>query len=97
MIRQLLFAVLLLTALSGCNKKSPENVAVIVNGYEITNSQVLQTAEMLRESIIAAFPEKAVEGVIEQGYRTPDIAEPDSITVSTSRMGDMIKKELNNR
>lgn len=47
----------------GCSKKSREGVAVIVNGYEISSTEVLQTAELLRRSMVSAFPERAVEGV----------------------------------
>ena len=46
-----------------CGKKSREGVAVVVNGHEIPSVHVMQTAELLRESMIAAFPEKAVEGI----------------------------------
>jgi hypothetical protein len=63
MIRHLLLCAFVLSTLYGCNKKPREGVAVIVNGYEITKPEIMQAAEMLRESIIAAHPEKAVEGL----------------------------------
>jgi len=49
--------------LTSCSKKPREGVVVLVNGFEILQTEVMQTAEMLRESMIAAFPEKAVEGI----------------------------------
>jgi peptidyl-prolyl cis-trans isomerase SurA len=63
MSRHFIFCVLLLALFSGCGKKAEKGVAIIVDGYPITSNQVLEAAEMLRQSIIAAFPEKAVEGV----------------------------------
>ena len=38
--------------------------------------------------------EQAVAAVLEEGYRTADIAEPGSAKVSTSAMGDAVLKEL---
>jgi 3-isopropylmalate dehydrogenase len=38
--------------------------------------------------------ERAVELVIEEGYRTRDIAEDPEKAVSTSQMGDLICKKL---
>jgi parvulin-like peptidyl-prolyl isomerase len=63
MIRHFLLYAFLLVVLHGCSKKPREGVAVIVNGYEITKPEILQAAEMLRDNMIAAYPEKAVEGV----------------------------------
>ncbi|MBN1578670.1 MAG: peptidylprolyl isomerase [Chitinispirillaceae bacterium] len=62
MIRRLFLCACILSSIAGCSKKPREGVAVIVNGHEITSSQVLQAAEMIRESMIAAYPEKAFEG-----------------------------------
>lgn len=63
MLRHFITCTLFLVLFSGCGKKAQKGVALIVNGQKITSDQVLQAAEMLRQSIIAAFPEKAVEGV----------------------------------
>ena len=38
--------------------------------------------------------ERAIGTVLEQGYRTADIAGPDDVKVSTSAMGDAVLKEL---
>ena len=62
MLSRIICCALLLCIVS-CQKKSREGVAVIVNGYEIPSAQVMQTAELLRESMVAAYPGKAVEGI----------------------------------
>ena len=62
MLQRLVCCAVMLIVVS-CGKKTREGIAVVVNGYEIPSVQVMQTAELLRESMIAAYPEKAVEGV----------------------------------
>jgi parvulin-like peptidyl-prolyl isomerase len=49
-------------ALSNCAKKN-ENAAIMVNGFEITKQDVSQAVEMLRQTMINAFPQKALEGM----------------------------------
>ncbi|MBN1308230.1 MAG: peptidylprolyl isomerase [Chitinispirillaceae bacterium] len=63
MIRRLVLCAGVLFSIAGCGKKPREGVVAIVNDYEITSAQVLQAADMIRESIVAAYPEKAVEGI----------------------------------
>jgi len=62
MVSRIICCALLLSIVS-CQKKPREGVAVVVNGYEIPTAQVMQTAELLRESMVSAYPEKAVEGI----------------------------------
>jgi parvulin-like peptidyl-prolyl isomerase len=62
MIRKLLYFSLIFITVS-CGKKTREGIALVVNGHEIPSTHVMQTAELLRQSMISAFPEKAVEGV----------------------------------
>lgn len=63
MFRSLVLYSMCTLALVSCSKKPREGVAVLVNGFEILRPEILQTADMLRESMISAFPEKAVEGI----------------------------------
>jgi peptidyl-prolyl cis-trans isomerase C len=63
MLRTIFCCVLTVFIVTSCSKKPKEGIALIVNGYEIPTVQVMQTAELLRESMIAAYPEKAVEGI----------------------------------
>jgi 3-isopropylmalate dehydrogenase len=55
---------------------------------------VLSTAMMLRYSLgmdeEADAVEHAVDGVLAEGYRTPDIAADGGDVVGTTRMGDII-------
>ncbi|RJQ32932.1 MAG: 3-isopropylmalate dehydrogenase [Actinobacteria bacterium] len=59
---------------------------------------ILSVAMMLRYSFdlekeVQAI-ENAVEQVLEQGYRTPDIMQEGKTEVSTSEMGDLVAKEI---
>jgi len=63
MFRRILICSVAFLLSVSCQKKPHEGVAVIVNGYEIMRPEIMQTAEMLRQSMISAFPEKAVEGL----------------------------------
>ena len=63
MLRILLLCSLLLSMVTCGGKKHREGVALVVNGTEIPMTEVMQTAELLRESIASAYPEKALEGV----------------------------------
>ena len=76
MIRRLFLSTWVLFSIAGCDQKPQEGVAVIVNGHEITSLQILQAAELIRESIITAYPEKAVEGItsdLSAGAAQPDV------------------------
>ncbi len=57
-------------------------------------AMILSTALMLRYSLgleaEARAIEAAVEGVLEQGYRTPDIALEGTKTITTGAMGDLV-------
>ena len=61
---------------------------------------ILSVAMMLRYSFDmdrqAEDVEKAVEAVLDKGYRTADIAENGKKTVSTDEMGDLIAREIEN-
>jgi len=48
--------------------------------------------DMNEESILI---EKAVKNILEKGYRTPDIKQPETKIVSTTQMGKIIVEELN--
>ena len=67
-----------------------------IAGQGIANpiGTILSTAMMLRHSLgleeEAAAVEQAVEGVLAEGYRTPDIAGDGGEVVSTRAMGDVI-------
>lgn len=60
---------------------------------------ILSAAMLLRYSLnqdaLALRVEKAVEAVLEQGLRTPDIYEPGMQLVGTREMGDAVLKALN--
>jgi len=60
---------------------------------------ILSLALMFRYSLAepqaAQAIEAAVESVLNQGYRTPDIAEPGAFAVGTAGMGDLICRALN--
>jgi parvulin-like peptidyl-prolyl isomerase len=56
-------SVVLMAIVIGCSKKPKEGVAVIVNGHEILMTNVMQAAEMLHQTYVAAYPEKALEGM----------------------------------
>ena len=59
---------------------------------------ILSAALLLRHSLglagAAAAVERAVEQVVEEGYRTPDIATPDGKTVTTREMGEQVMRAL---
>ena len=59
---------------------------------------ILSVALMLRHSLgleeEARKVESAVESALEDGYRTPDIAEPGSETTGTERMGALIAERI---
>lgn len=61
-------------------------------------AMILSAAMMLRLSLgleqEAAAVEAAVDAVIAEGYRTPDIAGPDTTTVDTVKMGDLVAERL---
>jgi 3-isopropylmalate dehydrogenase len=67
-----------------------------IAGKGIANpvGSILSVALMLRYSLglteEAASIERAVEQVLDSGYRTPDIAAPGTQKVSTTEMGDRI-------
>jgi len=71
-----------------------------IAGKNIANpiAQILSLAMMLEHSFsmgeIAGKIEQAVETVIEEGYRTRDIAGPSDRVLSTSQMGDIICEKL---
>ncbi|GAB7388560.1 3-isopropylmalate dehydrogenase [Bacillaceae bacterium] len=71
-----------------------------IAGKGIANpiATILSVAMMLRYSFnldaAAARIENAVESVLDQGYRTADIAEDKERAVGTQEMGDLIIKEL---
>lgn len=71
-----------------------------IAGKNIANplATILSVAMLLRYSLgqegLANCIEKAVQTVLAQGLRTPDIAEPNSTTVSTSAMGDAVLAAL---
>jgi 3-isopropylmalate dehydrogenase len=69
------------------------------SGYDITGkgianplATILSAALLLRHSLgleeEASAVERAVQTVLDQGYRTVDIASPATTTVGTERMGD---------
>ena len=59
---------------------------------------ILSAALLLRHSLglvdAATAVERAVERIIEEGYRTPDIATPGDKTVTTREMGDRVRRAL---
>lgn len=59
---------------------------------------ILSAAMLLRHSLGLAREaealEQAVRHVVEEGYRTPDIATPDGTTVTTREMGDAVVRAL---
>jgi 3-isopropylmalate dehydrogenase len=61
-------------------------------------AMILSTAMMLRLSLRLAAEaeaiEKAVDTVLQAGYRTPDIAGAESKAVSTSEMGSAVAEAL---
>ena len=63
MFQRLLLSVLTLALVAGCNNKPPEGVAIVVNGHEISAAQVKKAAEILHQGMVAAYPQKALEGV----------------------------------
>jgi len=71
-----------------------------IAGKNIANpiAQILSLAMMLEFSFnmidMARKIEKAVEMVIEEGYRTRDLSDDTSKALSTSQMGDLICKKL---
>lgn len=71
-----------------------------IAGKDIANpmATILSAAMLLRYSLgmeeAAADIEKAVEKVLEQGYRTVDIAKEGDKTVGTTKMGELISKSL---
>jgi len=73
-----------------------------IAGKGIANpiGMILSVAMMLRHSFDmdeqAENVEKAVEAVLDKGYRTADIAEKGRRTVSTDEMGDLIAREIEN-
>jgi 3-isopropylmalate dehydrogenase len=72
-----------------------------IAGQNVANplATILSAAMMLRFSLNQASNakriEKAVEKVLEQGFRTPDIQQAGCTCVSTSAMGDAVVKALN--
>jgi 3-isopropylmalate dehydrogenase len=73
-----------------------------IAGQGIANpvASTLSVALMLRYSLglteEAASVERAVEQVLDAGYRTPDIAVNESSRVSTTEMGDRIAQAITN-
>ncbi|PLV59274.1 3-isopropylmalate dehydrogenase [Thermotoga sp. KOL6] len=71
-----------------------------IAGKNVANpiAQILSLAMMLEYSFgmaeVARKIERAVEMVIDEGYRTKDIADDPEKAVSTSRMGDLICRKL---
>ena len=62
-LRCLLTGLAVSLALAGCTKPSVPGGAIKVNGQVFTHTEIMQAAEILRESIVATSPEKAVEGI----------------------------------
>lgn len=71
-----------------------------IAGKGISNpiATILSVALMLRYSFgleeEAKSIEKAVEKVLEQGYRTHDVMEENKIEITTQKMGELISKEI---
>jgi 3-isopropylmalate dehydrogenase len=71
-----------------------------IAGKGIANpiGMILSVAMMLHYSFgmeeAAEDVEKAVDAVLDRGYRTADIAEKDKRTVGTEEMGDLIAQEV---
>ena len=69
-------------------------------GQGIANplATILSAGLLLRHSLgleqEASAVEAAVEAVLAEGFRTPDIAGPDTRTVGTGRMGDLVSAAL---
>jgi 3-isopropylmalate dehydrogenase len=67
-----------------------------IAGQGIANpiGTILSMAMMLRHSLgleeEAAAVERSVEGVLDEGYRTPDVAADGGDVVKTTKMGDVI-------
>ncbi|MBV8052990.1 MAG: 3-isopropylmalate dehydrogenase, partial [Acidobacteriaceae bacterium] len=67
-----------------------------IAGQGIANplGAILSTAMMLRHSYQltteAAAIETAVNAVLENGHRTPDLAKPNQATVTTAEMGSLV-------
>ncbi len=61
-------------------------------------AMILSTAMLLRLSLgledEAAAIERAVDEVIGEGYRTPDLADAQAATVSTAKMGDLVAERI---
>lgn len=66
MLLRIFMCIVLASLIASCGKKPPEGVALIVNGEQITSDEVNQAAQLLRQGMVAAFPEKAVEGVTDE-------------------------------
>ena len=72
-----------------------------IAGQGVANplAAILSAAMMLRTSfgleLEADTVESAVETVLMQGYRTPDLAWSGEVKVGTKEMGDLIVQELN--
>lgn len=59
----LITAFLVSAAVFSCSKKEKSDVALIVNGEEISSSLVEETAQLFRQQQLQINPEKALEGV----------------------------------
>lgn len=46
----------------GCAKKEKDEAVLVVNGKKILRSQIEQAAEIMRQSMVRSFPQKALEG-----------------------------------
>jgi len=78
-----------------CHGSAPD-----IAGKGIANplATILSAAMLLRYSLgrddAASVVEQAVEGVLESGQRTPDIAAPGEATIGTKAMGDAVVEQL---
>ncbi len=57
----ILSVMIILFQITGCSKKKRDGVALIINGHEITSTEVRQSAELLKESMASVYPEKVFE------------------------------------
>lgn len=71
-----------------------------IAGMDVANplATILSVAMMLRYSVkdrgAASDVERAVEAVLDDGYRTKDIAQPGCKTVGTEEMGDLVTEAI---
>ncbi len=71
MTKRILPFVVFVLLMSGCAKKADKNAfAIVVNGQAIDRAKVDQAAEILKQSIIRAYPQKSLQAMGPEIYKT---------------------------